>query len=233
MSGLKGTVTDSETGETLPNVGITIVGTYLSAVTNFNGDYNIPQVPSGDFSIKVQFIGFGTQVINGIRLEKGEIKILNVKLSSSVDVLQTVTVVGQKSQVDLESAKSERSINRDDISQMGVRGVEEVISLQAGVSKTSDGIQIRGARVYETEYLVDGISAQDPLAGTGFGVQVQSSAIQSIKVTTGGASAEYGGGSSGVVSTKIREGGKHLEISGRLNRDYLYLQQDINSRSAL
>ena len=75
---------------------------------------------------------------------------------------------------------------------MGVRGVEEVISLQAGVSKTSDGIQIRGARVYETEYLVDGISAQDPLAGTGFGVQVQSSAIQSIKVTTGGASAEYG-----------------------------------------
>jgi len=231
MSGLKGTITDSETGETLPNVGITLVGTYLSAVTNFNGDYNIPQVPSGDFSIKVQFIGYGTQVINGIRLEKGEIKILNVKLSSSVDVLQTVTVVGQKSQVDLESAKSERSINRDDISQMGVRGVEEVISLQAGVSKTSDGIQIRGARVYETEYLVDGISAQDPLAGTGFGVQVQSSAIQSIKVTTGGASAEYGGGSSGVVSTKIREGGKHLEISGRLNRDYLYLQQDINSRS--
>ena len=80
MSGLKGTITDSETGETLPNVGITLVGTYLSAVTNFNGDYYIPQVPSGDFSIKVQFIGYGTQVINGIRLEKGEIKILNVKL---------------------------------------------------------------------------------------------------------------------------------------------------------
>ena len=114
---------------------------------------------------------------------------MDIQLSSSVDVLQTVTVVGQKSQVDLESAKSERSISRDDISQMGVQGVEEVISLQAGVAKTDDGIQIRGARVYETEYLVDGISAQDPLAGTGFGVQVQSSAIQSINVTTGGASA--------------------------------------------
>lgn len=218
---LRGTVTDAETGETLPNVGITLVGTYLSAVTDFDGKYQIPGVPAGDYSMKVQVLGYGTQVINGLRVEGGKIVQRNVKLSSSVDVLQTVTVLGQRSQVDLESAKSERSITGDDIAQMNVRSVEEVVSLQAGVAKTNDGIQIRGARVYETEYLVDGISAQDPLAGTGFGVRVQSSAIQSVKVTTGGASAEYGGGSSGVISTRIREGGDRLEVSGRYVRDYL------------
>ena len=196
---LRGTVTDGETGETLPNVGITLVGTYLSAVTDFDGKYQIPGVPAGDYSMKVQVLGYGTQVINGLRVEGGKIVQRNIKLSSSVDVLQTVTVLGQRSQVDLESAKSERSITGDDIAQMNVRSVEEVVSLQAGVAKTNDGIQIRGARVYETEYLVDGISAQDPLAGTGFGVRVQYSAIQSVKVTTGGASAEFGGGSSGVI----------------------------------
>ncbi|MGB4560705.1 MAG: carboxypeptidase regulatory-like domain-containing protein, partial [Schleiferiaceae bacterium] len=218
---LRGTVTDAETGETLPNVGITLVGTYLSAVTDFDGKYQIPGVPAGDYSMKVQVLGYGTQVINGLRVEGGKIVQRNIKLSSSVDVLQTVTVLGQRSQVDLESAKSERSITGDDIAQMNVRSVEEVVSLQAGVAKTNDGIQIRGARVYETEYLVDGISAQDPLAGTGFGVRVQSSAIQSVKVTTGGASAEFGGGSSGVISTRIREGGDRLEVSGRYMRDYL------------
>ena len=218
---LRGTVTDAESKETLPNVGVTLVGTYLNAVTDFDGQFQIPGVPAGDYSVKVQVLGYGTQILHGIRVEAGKIKTLTVKLSSSVDVLQTVTVLGQRAQVDLESAKSERSITGDDIAQMNVRSVEEVVSLQAGVAKTNDGIQIRGARVYETEYLVDGISAQDPLAGTGFGVRVQSSAIQSVKVTTGGASAEYGGGSSGVISTRIREGGDRLEISGRYLRDYL------------
>ncbi len=119
LGGLKGVVSDDKNGEPLPNVGITLVGTYISTVSDFSGKYSISGIPSGDFSIKVQVIGYGTKVINGVRLKKGETKVLDIQLSSSVDVLQTVTVIGQKSQVDLESAKREKSISRDDISQMG------------------------------------------------------------------------------------------------------------------
>src|SRR6056300_886712 len=86
---LRGVVSDSETGETLPNVGITIVGTYLSAVTDFDGRYQFPSVPAGDYSIKVQVLGYGTQVINGLRIQGGAVVQRNIKLSSSVDVLQT------------------------------------------------------------------------------------------------------------------------------------------------
>ena len=104
---------------------------------------------------------------------------------------------------------------------MNVRDVQEVLEMQAGVVKTQDGLQIRGARVYETEYIVDGISAQDPLAGTGFGVEVSSSAISTVDLITGGAGAEFGGGSSGVVNTKIREGSDKFEIAGSWQRDFL------------
>jgi hypothetical protein len=52
-------------------------------------------------------------------------------------------------------------------------------------------------------------------------VKVSSSSIQSISVLTGGAGAEFGGGSSGVINTKIREASDRLEISGGLTRDYL------------
>ena len=97
--------------------------------------------------------------------------------------------------------------------------MEDIVAQQAGVQKTTDGIQIRGARVYETEYLVDGISAQDPLAGTGGGVSVSSSSLQSINLMTGGASAEYGGGSSGVVNTTIKEGGQKLRWSAQYSSD--------------
>ena len=80
---LKGLVTDSKTGEPLPNVGITLIGTYIASVSDYDGNYIISKIPVGDFSVKVQFIGYGTQIINGVRLKKGEIKLLDIKISSS------------------------------------------------------------------------------------------------------------------------------------------------------
>ena len=100
------------------------------------------------------------------------------------EMLNTVTVVGQN-QVDLEQASSAITFSSEEINSLVAKGVEDIVAQQAGVQKTTDGIQIRGARVYETEYLVDGISAQDPLAGTG-GVSVSSSSLSSINLMTGG-----------------------------------------------
>ena len=218
---LRGTVMDKETGETLPGVAVTVVGTYFAAVTDVKGQYLLARVPAGDYSVKYQTMGYGTAVHNAVTVKVGQTTTHDARLSSKAEALQTVTVTGQKAQVDLEKAASEVNLKREEIQQMNVRNVEDVVALQAGVIKTTDGLQIRGARIYETEYLVDGISASDPLAGTGFGVKVSSSSIQSISVLTGGAGAEFGGGSSGVINTKIREASDRLEISGGLTRDYL------------
>ena len=218
---LKGIVMDKETGETLPGVAVNVVGTYFAAVTDGKGQFVFPRIPSGDYSVKFQMMGYGTAVHNGITIKTGATTVHDARLSSKAEALQTVTVTGQKAQVDLEKAASEVNLKREEIAQMNVRNVEDVVALQAGVIKTTDGLQIRGARIYETEYLVDGISASDPLAGTGFGVKVSSSAIQSVSVLTGGAGAEFGGGSSGVINTKIREASDRFEIAGGLTRDYL------------
>lgn len=219
---LRGVVTDEETGEPLFNVGVSVIGTYFAQITTFSGEYSIKNIPEGDYSIKVQMLGYGIKQVNGVTIVAGEETTLNITLSAAKDVLQTVTVVGQKSQVDLETAGSEITIRQQEIAQMNVRDVQEVVAMQAGVTKTQDGLQIRGARVYETEYIVDGISAQDPLAGTGFGVNVASSSIQSLDVITGGAGAEFGGGSSGVINTQIREAGETFDISGNFQTDHLY-----------
>jgi outer membrane receptor protein involved in Fe transport len=218
---LFGTIKDANSQEALIGASISIVGTYKGASADVNANYVINNIKPGDYSIKVQFIGYETKLFTGISFTAGENKELNVVLKEQTEQLNAVTVVGRKGQVDLEVAASEVSITQQEISEMNVRDVQEVIEMQAGVVKTPDGLQIRGARVYETEYIVDGISAQDPLAGTGFGVQVNSSAISSVSLITGGAGAEFGGGSSGVVNTKIREGGDKFEISGSYQRDNL------------
>ncbi|MEQ9186270.1 MAG: TonB-dependent receptor [Cryomorphaceae bacterium] len=221
QSTLTGVIKDKETGETLPGATVVIVGTYLGASSDIDGKYIIEGIKPGDYSIKVTFIGYSDQVYNGIRLKKDATQTLDAELSFRSNTLQEVIIVGE-SVIDLESGKSEVRIDRDAIAQMAVRDVQDVVKMQAGVSENPDGIQIRGGRVYETQYVVDGISAQDPLAGTGFGVNVSSSSIEDLKVVTGGASAEYGDGSSGVISTQIREGGDKLEVSGRwLTDNYL------------
>jgi len=216
---LSGTVLDKATGETLPNASITIVGTYYQALSDFSGGFKIDDIKPGTYSVKVQFIGYQPTLVNGVRVKAGQTKNVRVQMVEQNEMLNTVTVVGRKNQVDLEKASSAISFSAEEIGSLVAKGVEDIIAQQAGVQKTTDGIQIRGARVYETEYLVDGISAQDPLAGTGGGVSVSSSSLSSIDLMTGGASAEYGGGSSGVVNTTIKEGGKQLRWSARYSSD--------------
>lgn len=216
-----GQVTDKETGEPLYSTGVRLIGTYLGDVTDFEGNFEVRGVPPGDYNIKFELLGYGSIQVNGFTASEGRNE-LNIQLEATGTTIGEVTIIGEKSQVDLEVAGSEITINQTEMAQMNVRDVQEVVALQAGVTKTQDGLQIRGARVYETEYIVDGISAQDPLAGTGFGVNVASSSVQSIDVITGGAGAEFGGGSSGVINTKIREAGEELEVSGRFQTDHLY-----------
>ena len=219
---LTGTVKDKNTGELLFGAGIKLVGTYKGQTSDLDGRFVISGIKAGDYNVKVQYIGYSTTLLTGIRVEAGGIKNIEVNMLPAVENLQEVTVVGRQTQVNLELAASEISVSREQIEGMNSRDVQEVVALQAGVVKTQDGIQIRGARVYETEYIVDGISAQDPLAGTGFGVQVASGSVEQLDILTGGVSAEYGGGSSGVINTQIREAGKKVEISGSWQSDHLF-----------
>ncbi|MBY0427165.1 MAG: hypothetical protein K2Q22_16140, partial [Cytophagales bacterium] len=86
-------------------------------------------------------------------------------------------------------------------------------------------------RVYETQYLVEGISAQDPLAGTGFGVNVASNALQDVSVNTSGGDADISGGTGGVIRARIREGEGKFKANGSWFRDNLNFTGDRKSRN--
>ncbi len=216
---ISGKIFDKESGETLIGATVVIVGTYKGASSDLDGNYSLDEVKAGDYSVKFSYIGYSDVVVNGVRVKKGQKAKVDAKLPLRSTTIQEVVVVGDASMINLEKASSEVSIDKEEISQMNVRNVQDIISMQAGVNQTPDGVNIRGARNYETQYIVDGISAQDPLSGTGFGVEVSAGSIGDLSLITGGAGAEFGGGAGGVISTKIREGGKKLEVSGSWIRD--------------
>ena len=218
---LKGVLTDQENGEKLIGAYVRIVGTYGAAITEVDGSFKIPNIKPGSYTINISFMGYQQKVYNDIEVQADKSTGLNVKMTAQTNSFETVKIVGRKKVVELDDAKSTITLNKKDIEEMNVRDVQEVVAIQAGVSKSPDGIQIRGARVYETSFNIDNISAQDPLAGTGFGVQVSSGSIGELELITGGAGAEHDGGTAGVISTSIKEGSDEFQVAGSWQRDNL------------
>ncbi len=219
VGSLSGKLTDENSNENLVGAYVRVVGTYGAAISDENGSFVIKNIKPGRYSINISFIGYQQKIYNDIDIKRGINTLLNVRMIPQTNTFETVKVIGEKKIIELDDAKSSITLNKKDISEMNVRDVQEVVALQAGVSKSSDGIQIRGARVYETSFNIDNISAQDPLAGTGFGVQVSSGSIGELQLITGGAGAEHDGGTAGVISTTIKEGSDKLQLSGSYQRD--------------
>jgi outer membrane receptor protein involved in Fe transport len=216
---IKGKVINAKTGEPISGATIKLVGTYKGAYTKEDGTYRIKGVRKGAYTLRFGSLGFAKLEVTGVKVDPGAVKTVNAELTKQELTTETVEIRGDPNMVDLESGESSVTISEDQIKDMAVEGVQDIVALQAGVTQTPDGLQVRGGRVYETQYLVDGISAQDPLAGTGFGVKVSDNAIKELELITGGAGAEYAGGTAGIVSTQIKEGGPEFQVSGSYKRD--------------
>ncbi len=218
---IKGVITDKKTKETIPGATVLVLGTYSGTQTDINGNYKLINIKPGEYSIKITYLGYKEVIYNGAKISSSKELILNLSLSEATTDLGAVEILGQKTIIDLEAGRSTSKVTSEDIKDMNVKDVQSIVAMQAGVSQNPDGLQIRGGRVYETQFLVDGVNAQDPLAGTGFGVEVASNAIKDVEVITGGVGAEYGEGTSGLVLTRIREGGDQIQFSGAYTRDNL------------
>ncbi|MFK7908804.1 MAG: carboxypeptidase regulatory-like domain-containing protein, partial [Chitinophagales bacterium] len=73
---ISGTVTDAETGETLPFVNATIEvnGALIrgGATSDFDGVYTIHYIPEGVYGVHCSYIGYRTKKIEGVVVTKGD-----------------------------------------------------------------------------------------------------------------------------------------------------------------
>ncbi|MCK7521891.1 MAG: TonB-dependent receptor plug domain-containing protein [Ignavibacteriales bacterium] len=104
-----------------------------------------------------------------------------------------------------------------------------VVAMQPGVVMADNEIHIRGGRTHENAYLLDGISVQDPMAGSGFGLQLSPASIQEVEVITGGYNAEYGQATSGIVNITTREGSDRYNGAVGYRTDHFGFNNDTRS----
>jgi len=217
---IQGQILDKNTNEPLPGVNIILEGTYHGAATDFDGYYVIEGITSGNYNVKATLIGFKQMLFTGIEIVLNRTTLLDIKMEETVLTMeQDIVVVGEKPLVDTEETQSIKSISREEIEVAVIENIKDLVTQQAGVIQSDNAIHIRGGRSYESAFLLDGVSVQDPLAGTGFGLQLSANAIEAVEVITGGFNAEYGQATSGVINVKTREGGESYSGSLSYKRD--------------
>ena len=227
---LYGQITNFNTVETLIGGNVLVRWTSLGSATVLVGNYSIKYIGPGEYSIDLSYIGYEKKLFTGINLSSGQNRKLDIRLKETVLTIdQDIIIIGQKPLVDINDPKNTALIDQDVLESAPAGQIQDVLNSQTGIVNNSEGIHIRGGRTYETGFFIDGVSAKDPLAGTGFGIDIGTNAVSSIEVNTSNNSVEYGDATSGTVNTKTRSGGDHFEISGSYKRDNLGFNSGWNS----
>lgn len=233
-----GTVIDSETGELLPGVNITIKGTDRGTSTDMDGEFTL-SVPSLSETLIVSYIGYATQEIdiNG----RTQIDIELQMRSQTLDQL-VVTALGiSREQESLGYAVEE--VRGDQLNQVAQENVLNALSgKMSGVSINSTGgsanssvsMVIRGATSLTGDdqplFVIDGVPVSNSLSGNSnqFGDRnvvdygnaisdLNASDIESVSVLKGASAAALYGSRAGngvvLITTKSGEYNQDIQVS--------------------
>jgi len=224
-----GKVTDS-TGGSLPGVSVVVKGTTTGTITDFDGNYTLPNVPANAI-LQFSFVGMKSQEI-----AVGSKTAINVTMVEESIGLEEVVAVGYGTVKKSDLTGSVTSVKREDLNKGAITSVDQALQGRiAGVqiSQTSSepggglSIRVRGASSVnagnEPLYVIDGLPIDNSggLAASATGVEVSTNMnvsnplnalnpndILSIEVLKdASATAIYGSrGANGVVLITTRKG---------------------------
>ena len=109
---IRGFVSDKSSGEPIMFCNVTIDGTSFGSQTDLNGMYNLTQVPAGNHTMVVTFVGY-KKYTKDISLQSGEI--LNIKIE-----LETSTV-----KIDEIEISADRLENKTDVKAASIKITNE------------------------------------------------------------------------------------------------------------
>ena len=217
---IQGTVRDFKTGKPLPGVNVIIKGTYYGAATGSDGNYLITSISPGSYDIEISMVGYKILLKTGVKVEAGAAVTENFDLEQTVLMLgEEVVVIGKKPLFDVDETATLTRISSDDIRNKIVNSVEDILSEQIGVTTVDNEIHIRGGRIDESLFIIDGLSIKDPLSGYGGNLFINAESIDNLEIITGGYNAEYGQAMSGVINIRLKEGRDKYEGSFKYASD--------------
>ena len=207
---ISGTITDSQSNETLIGVNIIVPDLQTGTVTNEYGFYSLT-LPSGTYTIQISYLGYKT-ISESIVLNKDIVK--NYKLAESVENLDEVIIEENTRKLNIK--KPQMSVNSLSIKTiknmpvvLGEVDVIKSITLLPGVTSAgegSSGFNVRGGAADQNLILLDEAIIFNSSHLFGFFSVFNPDAIKDIKLYKGGIPAKYGGRVSSVLDIYQKEG---------------------------
>ncbi|MGH9141711.1 MAG: TonB-dependent receptor, partial [Vicinamibacterales bacterium] len=224
---ITGIIKDSS-GGIIPGATVTArnVDTGLSrvGVTDGAGEFRLPSLPPGRYSLSAELSGFGTESRPDITLVIDQTAIINFSLKPAT-LSETVTVTGESPIVDVTRSDVSTSVSSQQIQDLPVasRRWIDLAMLTPGTSQDNIRGQFyrgnvnvgAGGREYSNGFVVDGVNntwAEMGEPRQNFAMD----AIQEFKVSTSTYKAEYGLATGGLVSVVTKSGTNQVHGSGLL-----------------
>ena len=238
---LSGVVMDAQ-GASIPQATVIVTqsSTRLTRqyITDATGDYSIPNLDIGDYSVAASASGFNKVLIPKITLQVNQKAELNITLPVG-DVTSEVTVTSTLPLVDTQTSGVGQVIENRSIESIALNGRQfwqltalvpgatytpggqQISRGGAGIRSSSVNVSINGADSTFTGWRLDGFDITDLEAG-GTNLQPNVDALQEFKVEAANMSAEYGHEPNVIVATtKAGTNAFHGLVFDFLRNDYL------------
>ncbi len=239
---IKGVVIDAKNNDPLIGANVFILETAYGAATNIDGEYSISNIPAGNYTLRVSYLGYEKKDVP-VKISPGKTLNLNIELqySGSIDLEEvevTAQVKGQISAINeqLSSHEIKNVVSKDRIQELPDANAAESVGRLSGVSILRDGgegnkVVIRGLSPKYNKVMIDGID----LASTDEGDRSTDismispyslEGIEVIKAATADRDADYVGGA---VNFKIKKADKGLKTNIIAFDTYNNLRSDFSN----
>ena len=214
-------VVEDASGAVVPNAQVTVsqtaTGDTRKTVTTAGGDFNLPFLQVGPYTVSASANGFKTKTLSGITLRVDQT--INLRITLEVGATnETVEVTGAAPLVDSATSSLGQVIENKKILDMPLNGRNPfALGLLSGNTTPMFGMGSNlpfiagGGRFSANEVTLDGVdnntvSNAGSIGRNGIAVMPSVDAVQEFKVKTSNFSAEFGHAAGAVINATIKSG---------------------------
>ncbi|MBI1183938.1 TonB-dependent receptor plug domain-containing protein [bacterium] len=219
---IRGKVLDADTQQPLIGASVVVLNSdpFLGATTNYNGEFEINNVPVGRVSLAVSYMGYEQKLLPNMVLNSAKQLVITVELQESVVKMDEVEINGNEHKADINNemaVTSARTISVDETSRFAgtFNDPARMASNFAGVTADAQGdnsIVVRGNSPKGIKWRLEGVEIPNPNhfsdeGATGGPINALNSSMLANSVfLTGAFAPEYGNAYSGVLDISLRNG---------------------------
>lgn len=223
---ITGNVKDAS-GAVMPDAKVTATnlstGVARSTTTNSSGDYVLPALQIGRYTLAASHAGFKTVTQQDVRLDVDTTATVNVTLEVG-SAEQSVTVSAAPPAIQTTSGEMGTIASGAQVSELSFNGrnYSQILTLGTGIASQNTGrrmgvgqegnplMSVNGGRINSTKFTYDGVLAMDTGGNRGLNLFPPMDALAEVQIKTSNYAADSGSYGYGLVNVVTKAGGNEF-----------------------